>query len=136
MNEIVRSRNAMLLASLGAVLGALAEVLGLIAFAVLNINNDTTYLDLGHAHDWVFFGGSLLVLGAVGLVAWERIAQSSGAGTSAGPATLELIERATLRERPVFEFPALGEPYWDEQTLADTQARYPRAVDRPRSVMR
>jgi Phytanoyl-CoA dioxygenase (PhyH) len=39
----------------------------------------------------------------------------------------ELVERATPRERSVFGFPAPGDPYWDEQTLADTQARYPRA---------
>jgi hypothetical protein len=39
----------------------------------------------------------------------------------------EVIERATPRERSVFGFPAPGDPYWDEQTLADTQARYPRA---------
>jgi hypothetical protein len=38
-----------------------------------------------------------------------------------------LIERATPRERSVFGFPAPGDPYWDEQILADTQARYPRA---------
>jgi hypothetical protein len=39
----------------------------------------------------------------------------------------ETIERATPRERSVFGFPAPGDPYWDEQTLADTQARYPGA---------
>jgi hypothetical protein len=39
----------------------------------------------------------------------------------------ELIERATPRERSVFGFPPPGDPYWDAQTLADTQARYPRA---------
>ncbi len=39
----------------------------------------------------------------------------------------ELIERATPRERSVFGFPAPGDPYWDEQTLADTQARDPGA---------
>jgi hypothetical protein len=43
----------------------------------------------------------------------------------------EIIERATPRERSVFGFPAPGDPYWDEQTLADTQARYPRADLRP-----
>jgi len=43
------------------------------------------------------------------------------------PAWRELIERATPRERSVFGFPAPGDAYWDEQTLADTQARYPRA---------
>ncbi|HEY1828749.1 MAG TPA: phytanoyl-CoA dioxygenase family protein [Acidimicrobiales bacterium] len=44
-----------------------------------------------------------------------------------GPNWCELIERATPRERSVFGFPEPGNPYWDEQTLADTQARYPRA---------
>jgi hypothetical protein len=44
-----------------------------------------------------------------------------------GPDWCELIERATPRERSVLGFPAPGDPYWDEQTLADTQARYPRA---------
>jgi hypothetical protein len=29
--------------------------------------------------------------------------------------------------QPVFGFPAPGDPYWDEQTLADTQPRYPKA---------
>jgi len=33
----------------------------------------------------------------------------------------ELIEKATPRERSVFGFPDPGDPYWDEQTLADTQ---------------
>ena len=44
-----------------------------------------------------------------------------------GPHWCEVIERATPRERSVFGFPAPGDPYWDEQTLADTQDRYPRA---------
>ena len=44
-----------------------------------------------------------------------------------GPDWCDLIERTTPRERSVFGFPAPGDPYWDEQTLADTQARYPRA---------
>ena len=54
-----------------------------------------------------------------GRVAWAEPALNPGWG--------ELIERATPRERSVFGFPAPGDPYWDEQTLADTQARYPRA---------
>ena len=39
----------------------------------------------------------------------------------------EIVERASPRERLVFGFPAPGDPYWDEQTLADTQTRYPGA---------
>jgi hypothetical protein len=39
----------------------------------------------------------------------------------------EIVERASPRERSVFGFPAPGDPYWDEQTLADTQMRYPKA---------
>jgi hypothetical protein len=54
-----------------------------------------------------------------GRVAWAANSLSADWG--------ELIERATPRERSVFGFPAPGDPYWDEQTLADTQARYPRA---------
>jgi hypothetical protein len=54
-----------------------------------------------------------------GRVAWaERSTQE---------AWFEIVERASPRERSVFGFPAPGDPYWDEQTLADTQARYPRA---------
>ncbi|MGH8995573.1 MAG: hypothetical protein ACRDYB_06030 [Acidimicrobiales bacterium] len=49
------------------------------------------------------------------------------APNSLNPDWGELIERATPRERSVFGFPAPGDSYWDEQTLADTQARYPRA---------
>ena len=54
-----------------------------------------------------------------GRVAWPTHSLSADWG--------EIIERATPRERAVFGFPAPGDPYWDEQTLADTQARYPRA---------
>jgi len=54
-----------------------------------------------------------------GRVAWaERATQ---------PDWFEIVERATPRERSVFGWPAPGDPYWDEQTLADTQARYPGA---------
>ena len=54
-----------------------------------------------------------------GRVAWaERATQ---------PGWSEIVERATPRERSVFGWPAPGDPYWDEQTLADTQMRYPRA---------
>lgn len=54
-----------------------------------------------------------------GRVAWAERSLEDG--------WTELVERATPRERSVFGFPALEDPYWDEQTLTDTQARYPRA---------
>ena len=37
-----------------------------------------------------------------------------------------MMERATPRERELFGFPAIGDPYWNEQTLTDVQCRYPR----------
>jgi len=54
-----------------------------------------------------------------GRVAWAARATS--------PEWYEVVERASPRERAVFGFPAPGDPYWDEQTLADTQTRYPGA---------
>ena len=44
---------------------------------------------------------------------------------SLGPHWTEMMERATPRERELFGFPAVGDPYWSDQTLADVQRRYP-----------
>jgi hypothetical protein len=54
-----------------------------------------------------------------GRVAWAQHAT--------GPDWFEIVERASPRERSVFGFPAPGDSYWDEQTLADTRTRYPKA---------
>jgi hypothetical protein len=51
----------------------------------------------------------------------------SWAARATQPGWSEIVERATPRERLVFGWPAPGDAYWDEQTLADTQARYPGA---------
>jgi hypothetical protein len=37
----------------------------------------------------------------------------------------KLIPQCTVRERDLFGFPRPGDPYWNEQTLTDTAARYP-----------
>ena len=42
------------------------------------------------------------------------------------PDWIEMMERASVRERLLFGFPAPGDDYWDAQTLADVQLRYPK----------
>jgi Phytanoyl-CoA dioxygenase (PhyH) len=54
-----------------------------------------------------------------GRVAWAQYATR--------PEWFDLVERASPRERSLFGFPAPGDSYWDVQTLADTQMRYPGA---------
>lgn len=44
---------------------------------------------------------------------------------SLGPGWVEMMERATMRERDLFDFPPPGHEYWNDQTLTDTNARYP-----------
>jgi len=36
-----------------------------------------------------------------------------------------LLPQCTVRERDLFGFPRPGDPYWNDQTLADTALRYP-----------
>ena len=38
---------------------------------------------------------------------------------------VETVVRATPRERDLFGFPSVGDPYWNAQTVADVQRRYP-----------
>ncbi len=45
---------------------------------------------------------------------------------SLSPHWTEMMERATPRERELFGFPAIGDPYWNDQTLTDVQCRYSR----------
>jgi hypothetical protein len=57
-------------------------------------------------------------------------------GMALQPGWQEMMERSSVRERDLFGFPPPGHEYWNDQTLADVQARYP-AMDvgpyRPRS---
>ncbi len=48
-----------------------------------------------------------------------------------GPHWTEMMERATPRERELVGFPAIGDPYWNDQTLTDVQCRYPRMAMTP-----
>jgi hypothetical protein len=45
---------------------------------------------------------------------------------SLGSDWTEMMERATPRERQLVGFPAIGDPYWTDQTLTDVQCRYPK----------
>jgi hypothetical protein len=53
-----------------------------------------------------------------GKMAWPNHAQA--------PGFVETMERATPRERELFGFPAVGDPYWNAQTVRDVGRRYPR----------
>lgn len=52
-----------------------------------------------------------------GKVAWPNRANT--------PAWHEFLARASVRERDLFGFPKPGDPYWNDQTVADVGARYP-----------
>ncbi len=52
-----------------------------------------------------------------GKVAWANHAVK--------PAWQDFLATLTVRERDLFGFPKPGDPYWNEQTLADVAARYP-----------
>jgi hypothetical protein len=46
-------------------------------------------------------------------------------GRADGANLVDLLTRATVRQRLLFGFPAPGDPYWDEQTIHDVGLRYP-----------
>jgi hypothetical protein len=51
-----------------------------------------------------------------GKMAWPKAAPNRWA---------KLIPQCSVRERDLFGFPRPGDPYWNDQTLADVAARYP-----------
>jgi hypothetical protein len=53
----------------------------------------------------------------MGKMAWPQHAP--------GRPWVELMERANPQERELFGFPAVGDPYWDAQTVTDVGRRYP-----------
>jgi ectoine hydroxylase-related dioxygenase (phytanoyl-CoA dioxygenase family) len=54
---------------------------------------------------------------------WLGSTSFQGAGGT--PTMNDLITHASPRERELVGFPAPGDPYWDEETLAGVAARYP-----------
>lgn len=54
----------------------------------------------------------------MGKMAWPQHALT--------PHWVEMMERASARERDLFGFPPPGHEYWNEQTLDDVAARYPK----------
>ena len=70
---LVRSRVTMMLGALGAILASLGMVCGTVAFAVLSRGNQHTSQDLIHAHDWLFFAGSVVALIGVSILLWQRV---------------------------------------------------------------
>ncbi len=52
-----------------------------------------------------------------GKMAWQKQAP--------WPPWAKAMARCSVRERDLFGFPRPGDDYWDDQTLADTAARYP-----------
>lgn len=72
MLDIVRSREAMVMATVAAVLWALGSALGGLAYAVFNPSgNFTTSNNLITASAWLIFVSGLVALGAVCFVAWH-----------------------------------------------------------------
>ncbi len=47
------------------------------------------------------------------------------------PNMIEFIERITADQRNLMDFPPVGHPYWNEQTLVDIQVRYPNMDTEP-----
>ena len=62
-----------------------------------------------------------------GKMAWPEQAQH--------PGFVEVIERATVRERELFGFPRPGDPYWNDQTVSGVQQRYPNIDMTPYGVV-
>ena len=73
MNLISRSRYGMTLLAAGAAFYALGSLCAVIAFATLSANNESTFVDLGHATDWLRFTGTLGLLAGVGAVVWTNL---------------------------------------------------------------
>ncbi len=71
MTALVRSREAMIMASIAAAIWALANVLAGIAFATFSGPLDTsTFSNLATASGWLTFSSALVALGATCFVAW------------------------------------------------------------------
>ncbi len=70
MIELTRSRSALALGGVGALLLALGEVLSLVGYATLSPDHPSTFHDIVQGSVWVTFAGMLLVFAAAAGVAW------------------------------------------------------------------
>jgi|SRR5579871_634148 len=57
---------------------------------------------------------------------WRWQGKMSWPDHAGRPEMIEAMERMTPRERDLFGWPPPGSDYWNEQTLADVSARYPK----------
>jgi hypothetical protein len=57
---------------------------------------------------------------------WRWTGKIAWPDRALAPGWVEAMERMTVRERDLFGFPPPGDAFWTEQTLRDTQARYPK----------
>lgn len=76
MEEIIRSRNPMILLTVGAGLFAIGSLFRVIAYAMFTASspgNIDTFRNLGHASDWSHFAGALAALAGVSLAGWDLI---------------------------------------------------------------
>lgn len=56
---------------------------------------------------------------------WRWTGKQSWPNHAIRPGWTEALSAMTPRERDLFGWPPPGDPYWNEQTLRDVQARYP-----------
>ncbi len=73
MNEITKSRTAMVIAAFAAIAYVIGSALEVAAYAALTNTDAATFVDLRHAADWLHFAGAAAAFVAVCVAGWELI---------------------------------------------------------------